>query len=68
MTPHFTIRVWAPLDAEIDRLDALLGLSRRRQAVAEIDVDTTGLGDWDLRISGHRGLDLIPQKMLTSGG
>ena len=54
MTPHFTIRVWAPLDAEIDRL---LGLPRRRMAVAEIDIDTTDQSDWDLRISGHRGPD-----------
>jgi hypothetical protein len=67
MTPHFTIRVWAALDKQIDELDRLLGLPRRRQVVAEIQVDTTGADSYELTISGHRGLDLVPQKMLTCG-
>lgn len=58
MTPHFTIRVWAALDKEID------DLPRRRAVVAEIEVDTTE--SYDLTINVHRGLDLIPQKMLTA--
>jgi hypothetical protein len=65
MTPHFTIRVWSCLDRRMDEMDRLLGLPRRCEPVAEIEVDTT---EWDgqLTISGHWGLDLIPQKMLTS--
>lgn len=64
MTPHFTVRVWACLDGRMDEMDRLLGLPRRREPVAEIEVDTTQ-SDCTLTISGHRGLDIIPQKMLT---
>jgi len=55
MTPHFTIRVWGSV-----------GPFKSRQPMADIEVDTTQSGG-ELTISRHRGLDLIPQKMLTSG-
>lgn len=54
MTPHFTIRVWGSV-----------GPYRSRQPMAEIEVDATGSGQ--LTINRHRGLDLIPQKMLVAG-
>lgn len=51
MTPHFTIRVWG---------------GRVRELLCDIEVDTTeGVGA--LSINNHRGLELIPQKMLTRG-
>lgn len=56
MTPHFTIRVWGEVG-----YPPLLSI---RRPVAEIEVDTTEFGG-ELTISRHRGLDLIPQKMLT---
>lgn len=65
MTPRFTIRVWGAVDERMDELDHLLGLPCRSVPIAEVEVDTTGGGDYELAIINHRGLDLIPQKMLT---
>ena len=56
MTPHFTIRVWAE-DGEPPFFSI-------RRPVADIEVDPACE---ELTISGHRGLELIPQKMLTAG-
>jgi len=56
MTPHFTIRVWGEVGEP--------PYFSIRQPVAEIEVDSTV--DYSLMISRHRGLDLIPQKMLTA--
>jgi hypothetical protein len=53
MTPHFNILVWGAVGP--------LGV---RQPMCEIEVDITEL-DGTLTISRHRGLELIPQKMLT---
>jgi hypothetical protein len=66
MTPRFTIRVWAALDEHMDELDCLLGLPRHHVPVAEIEVDQTTGEDLELAIVRHRGLELIPQKMLTA--
>jgi hypothetical protein len=52
MTPHFSILVWGPV-----------GPFRAREPMCMIEVDSTIPGD--LTISRHRGLKLIPQKMLT---
>ncbi|OMC55345.1 hypothetical protein A5747_13195 [Mycobacterium sp. IS-836] len=64
MTPHFTIRVWGSLGADHDLFHDLLGEPRGRMPVAEIEVDTTQ--PFNLTIDCHRGLDFIPQKMLTA--
>lgn len=66
MTPHFTIRVWGSLGEQRDWLSLALGEQRKRVAVAEIEIDMTEF-DGELTISRHRGLDLMPQKMLTAG-
>jgi hypothetical protein len=65
MTPHFTIRVWGSPGNTQDQLSHLLGEPHKRMPVAEIEVDTTEVGG-SLSINNHRGLDLIPQKMLTA--
>lgn len=64
MTPRFTIRVWAALDECMDELDYLIGLPRHREPVADIEIDQTTDSDLELTIGRHRGLELIPQKML----
>lgn len=65
MTPHFSILVWGSSDTELDEVLHRLGFPRPpRQPMCMIEVDTTIPGG-DLTISRHRGLKLIPQKMLT---
>jgi hypothetical protein len=56
MTPHFTIRVWAEVGEP--------PFFSIRRPVADIEVDPACE---TLTISRHRGLELIPQKMLTAG-
>jgi hypothetical protein len=68
MTPRYVIRVWAALDRSMDDADRMLGLPRHCEPVAEIEVDQTGDDALDLTIYRHRGLQLMPQKMLTAGG
>lgn len=55
MTPHFSILVWGDV-----------GPLRSRQPMCVIEVDSTEFPG-ELVISRHRGLQLIPQKMLTTG-
>jgi hypothetical protein len=65
MTPHFTIRVWGSPGRHYDQLSDLLSEPRKRVPIAEIEVDTTETDRYGLTIVPHRGLELIPQKMLT---
>lgn len=67
MTPHFTIRVWGSPGETSDWLSRLLGEPGKRVLLAEIEMDTTDESAYELTIKRHRGLDLIPQKMLTNG-
>lgn len=65
MTPHFTIRVWGRVDTISDELSRLLGEPRLpRVPICEIELDTTEVGS--LTIHNHRGLEFVPQKMLTA--
>lgn len=65
MTPHFTIRVWG-YTQELAELARWFSPGPRRELLCDIEVDTTTQEGTSLRISRHRGLDFIPQKMLTT--
>lgn len=64
MTPIFTIRVWGNPSADSVRISEALNLPHKRMPVCEIEVDRINNDRIDLTITGHRGLELIPQKML----
>lgn len=64
MTPHFTILVWGSSSPKLDEMYQRMGWPRLPcEPICMIEVDTTVPGD--LTISRHKGLKLIPQKMLT---
>lgn len=65
MTPHFTIRVWGDTP-EMAELARWFIPGPRPQLLCDIEVDETVEGDCKLVIIAHRGLELIPQRMLTS--
>jgi hypothetical protein len=65
MTPHFIIRVWGDTPETVELARWFIPRPSR-QLLCDIEIDTTEPGRHELTISGHRGLDLIPQKMLAA--
>lgn len=65
MTPHFTIRVWGLAgDRHWRAWHYNDWQPHSREPLCEIEIDQTTPNDLHLTIAHHRGLELIPQRML----
>lgn len=65
MTPRFTIRVWGDTPWMREIAHRFPSARPRREPLCDIEVDTT-TDAGSLTIAYHRGLQFIPQKMLTA--